>query len=201
MQIAYNCRQTAYNCILNSAMPLKFTKNQTLILNLLFNRPEKSLYMREIGRLLGKEPGVFQKDINNLEKQEILTSCYRGSSRFFELNKNYPLYKEIKNIILKTAGIPLILKRCLNEIEGIKKAFIFGSFASGTQDEYSDIDLIIVSKNINENQLISAINKIENQFKREINYILMTPQEFDERKKSEDQFLDDILKKRIINLI
>ncbi len=45
---------------------LNFTKNQTLVLEIFFNQPERAFYLRELARLLGKQPGVFQKDINKL---------------------------------------------------------------------------------------------------------------------------------------
>ena len=46
-------------------MIIKLTKNQSLVLSIFFANPDKTFYLRELGRMLKKEPGVFQKDINN----------------------------------------------------------------------------------------------------------------------------------------
>jgi len=73
-------------------MVLKFTKNQTLILEIFYNHPEKSYYLREIARLMGKEPGVFQRDINKLTENKILISKYKANSRFFRLNQSHPFF-------------------------------------------------------------------------------------------------------------
>lgn len=74
-------------------------------MSIFFANTSKSFYLRELGRMLNKEPGVFQKDINNLEQEGILHSFFQGKSRFFELNKKYRLYPEIKSIIAKTTGL------------------------------------------------------------------------------------------------
>ena len=102
-------------------MPLKFTKNQALILEIFFNHPEKSYYLRELARMIEKEPGVFQKDINKLVEENILESYYEANRHFFKLNKKYPLYKELKSIFFKTIGIKGTLQRELGKIRGIEE--------------------------------------------------------------------------------
>lgn len=180
-------------------MPLKFTKNQTLILEIYFKHPEKTYYFRELGRILGKEPGFFQKDINNLVSRGILESEYQANSRFFKLNKNHPLYKELKTIFFKTLGAKGKLKSVLGKMQNIKIAFIFGSFAQEKEDSYSDIDLMIIG-NPNEDQLIAAISKLEDQIDREINYHIFSPSDWEEKIK-EDSFLENILTQPKIFLV
>jgi len=180
-------------------MPLKFSKNQTLILEIYFNSPGKSYYLRELGRILGKEPGVFQKDINNLVNRGILLSEYQANSRFFRLNKNHPLYNELKSIFFKTLGAKGKLQSALEKIKKIKIAFIFGSFAQGKEDYHSDIDLMIIG-NPDEDQLISLVSKIEGQLTREINYHIFSPADWKEKLK-EDSFLENILSQPKVFLI
>ncbi len=180
-------------------MPLKFSKNQTLILEIYFNSPEKSYYLRELGRILGKEPGIFQKDINDLANRGILISEYQANSRFFRLNKNYPLYSELKSIFFKTLGAKGKLQGALKKIKNIKIAFIFGSFAQGKEDFYSDIDLMIIG-NPDEDQLISSTSKIEDRLTREINYHIFSPSDWKEKLKK-DSFLENILNQPKIFLI
>lgn len=181
-------------------MALKFTKNQTLILEIFFNNPEKSYYLREIGRIIGKEAGVFQKDINKLVESGILISEYRAKSRFFKLNKKHPLYKELRSIFLKTVGAVGKLKEALSKIENIKIAFIFGSYAKGKEDSFSDIDLMIIG-NPNEDELISEISKLENKLDREINYHIFSLTDWKKKLKEKDSFLENILSQPKIFLI
>ena len=181
-------------------MALKFTKNQTLVLELFFNNPEKSFYLREIGRLIGKEPGVFQKDINKLAESGILISEYRAKNRFFKLNKNHPLYKEFKAIFFKTLGAEGKLREILKNIKEIKTAFIFGSFAKSKEDSFSDIDLMIIG-DPNEDLLISKISKLESRLDREINYHIFSLADWKKKLKEKDSFLENILSQPKIFLI
>ncbi|KKQ72184.1 MAG: polymerase beta domain-containing protein [Candidatus Peregrinibacteria bacterium GW2011_GWC2_39_14] len=182
-------------------MPLKFTKNQTLILGTLFNNPEKAYYFREIGRMLDKPPGFFQKDIGNLVEDGILESYFQANSRFFKLNKKYPLYKELKSIVFKTIGIEGTLRSELKKLKNIKEAFIYGSFARGQEHKNSDIDLMIIGSP-NQDQLMDLINKLEIKFGREVNYTLMSDEEFQKKfKKNLNSFLKNVLQQKRIKLI
>ncbi|MDD5506688.1 MAG: hypothetical protein PHR73_08050 [Candidatus Omnitrophica bacterium] len=83
-------------------MMLLFPKNKSKLLKFFFSHPEQQFYMQEIGRCMGKKPGVFQRTLYDLEKQGILKSEYKANARYFMVNKGYPLYKELKNIVFKT---------------------------------------------------------------------------------------------------
>ena len=83
-------------------------KNKSKLLKLFFSFPDKSFYMQEIGRILHKKPGVFQKTLNNLEKEGILKSEFHANARFFRINKSYPVYNELKSIISKQALLVLL---------------------------------------------------------------------------------------------
>lgn len=173
-------------------MALKFTKNQILILEIFFNNPEKSYYLRELGRMLSKQPGVFQREINKLAKDSFLISEYQAGSRYFKLNKNHPLFSELKSIFFKTLGAEGRLKELLAKVKDIEAAFIYGSFAKNKEDQFSDIDLMIIGVP-DEDVLISKISKIEKEIGREINYTIFSPQDLKSGLIKKEVFLDDIM--------
>ena len=80
------------------------TKNRAKLLKLFYSHPEQSYYLQEIGRIIRKKPGVFQRTINRMEKEGILTSEYKANARYFHTNKEYAFYKELKSILDKTKG-------------------------------------------------------------------------------------------------
>ena len=84
-------------------------KNTLELLRLFYKHPQSQFYIQEIGRLLGKKPGVFQRALNNLQKDGLLLSEYKANARFFRLNKDYYIYNELKSIIDKSAKVWLIL--------------------------------------------------------------------------------------------
>lgn len=173
-------------------MALNFTKNQTLILELFFNHPEKSYYLRELARIIGKEPGVFQRDINKLVENGVLLSEYQANSRFLKLNPNYHLYQELKSIFLKTVGAVGKLKRELAKIKNVEVVLIFGSFAKAKEDHLSDIDLMIIG-NPNEDVLIKKISNLEKSLDREINYNIFSREDFKKGLAEKEVFLEEIM--------
>jgi len=170
-------------------------KTKSEILGIFFTNPEKSYYIGELGRILNKKPGVFQHTLNRLVKDNILYSEYQGNQRYFKLNKNYIFFDELKNIIYKTTGIFGILKKEFLKIKNINFVFIYGSFAKGKQNLYSDVDLFIVGK-ADENKIISMIDKIEKKFNREINYKILNLDELKKYIDKKDPFILNILNEK-----
>jgi len=170
-------------------------KTKSEILGIFFTNPEKSYYIGELGRILNKKPGVFQHTLNRLVKDNILYSEYQGNQRYFKLNKNYIFFDELKNIIYKTTGIFGILKKEFLKIKNINFVFIYGSFAKGKQNLYSDVDLFIVGK-ADENKIISMIDKIEKKFNREINYKILNLDELKKHIDKKDPFILNILNEK-----
>ncbi len=181
-------------------MKILLSKNKALLLRLFFTHPGRAYYIQEIGRILKKKPGVFQRDLNNLAKEGILESFYKVNARYFKINKEYPLYKQLKEIISKTIGIEGSLKEALSKIEGIESAFIFGSYAKGEERAISDIDLFIIG-HPDENKVIESISKLEKKLDREINYHIYSEKDLEKKIKEKDSFIKRVLKGPKIMLI
>jgi len=178
-----------------------FGSKQTLILAILSENPQKEYYLQELGRLVGKKPGVFQIGINSLEKQGWITSRKQGPLRLFKINENHPLYKEIKSFVRKTVGLEAQLKEILNKIDGIEKALIYGSYAKDKMRPDSDVDvLVVVNNNKAEDRLVTEFSRIEKTIGREINYKLYNEKDFSKRMKEKDPFLIEVLRDKHIIL-
>lgn len=176
------------------------TKNRAGLLKLFFTNPAKSFYMQEIGRILDKKPGTFQRTLNNLVSEGILESEYKANARFFKVNKNYPLFKELKNIVFKTVGIKGSIESVLNEIGDIRLAFIYGSYAKNKENYLSDIDLIAIGS-ASEDELIKKLDKLEEKLQREINYKLYSINAFKKSIREKEPFILEILKEKKIMII
>ncbi len=109
-----------------------------------FTNPEDKIYLREMAQRLSEDPGNLSKEMSKLEEEGIFLSKFMGKQKYYFLNKNYPLFDELKSIIFKTIGIRGSLEQIVNEIKGIYIAFIYGSFATRKETAFSDIDLCLV---------------------------------------------------------
>ncbi len=178
----------------------QFSKNRAELLRLFLTNPEKSFYIQQIGRVLGKKPGTFQRTLNNMEKEGILASEYKANARYFKTNKDYPLYKEFKSIVFKTVGVLGSLKEALDKAEGIDFSFIYGSYAKAKEDCLSDIDVVVIGSPC-EDLLIKELDKLEDVLNREINYKLYSLKDFKKEIKEKEPFLLEILRDKNIMLI
>lgn len=168
------------------------SQNQLLLLGLFYTNPSKTYYMQEIGRILGKKPGVFQRTLNALVEEGILRSEYRGHARFFQANARHPLYPELRGIVAKTSGAEGNLRRLMEQFKDVRMALIYGSFAKEKEQKESDIDLLVVGNPKLETALIKKLRPLEEKLQREINYKLYSEAEF-RRKSKNDAFLKEIL--------
>ncbi len=189
-------------CIRNiGAAKMKLlTKNSAELLKLFLTNPDRSFYMQEIGRILGKKPGIFQRTLNNMVSEGILISEYRANARYFRVNKKYPLYKELKSIVFKTVGVSGSLKEVLEKIGNIQFAFIYGSYAKAKESYLSDIDLAIIG-NPEEDRLIKELDRLEGKLQREINYKSYTLKEFKKEVEGKEPFILGILRDKKVMII
>lgn len=168
------------------------SKIRQRILARFFANEGKRFYINEMARLVGTSQGTCRRELNKLADAGILRVSSEGNLRFYEINKEYPLYKEFRGIIQKTIGIEAIARNALETVKGISWAFIFGSYAKEGLKPTSDIDIVIIGK-VNESSLLKTLNTAEKEIGRDINYHLYTTDEFRKGLKT-SSFLRNITK-------
>lgn len=168
------------------------SKTKRAILKQFLSHIDEKYYVRQLAAILGLSVGTLHRELVKLEKSGILTSQNIGNLRFFQVNKNNPLFKELKQIIFKTEGVQGRAAGELKKVSGIKTAFIYGSFAKEKENASSDIDLFLIG-DIVEDKLIPRISFLEGEFSREINYTIYTPEEFHKQKQRGNSFVLEVI--------
>ena len=169
------------------------------LLTYFFLNTTKEHHLHEIARLIKADPSNLNKRLKALTKLGLFQVKNRGNQSLYSLNPSFFLFNEYKSIVNKTYGIEHQIRQALKKVHGIKKAFIFGSYAKGGFDEFSDIDLLIVGEQ-NGLELSRQITKIERLINREINPVEFDSEEYEKRSKK-DPFLRNILSQKLIELI
>ena len=77
---------------------------QRAVLSLLFCRPDEEFYLREIIRAAGVGQGAVQRELKRLVASGLVTRRVRGRQVHFRANPDSPVYKELRGLLLKTAG-------------------------------------------------------------------------------------------------
>lgn len=170
------------------------------ILNYFFLNPHESLYVNEILRMLQLDKRNLVRKIKELEREGLLNYERRGNLKLYSINKKYPIYNAYRKIVMTTVGLEEELKKTLNSIDGLKEAYLYGSYAKDSMGVHSDIDLLMVGTH-NIISLQKRLSRIQKDIGREINVINMDEKEFKKRIKNKDPFIFRILKQRHIKLI
>jgi predicted nucleotidyltransferase len=116
------------------------------------------------------------------------------------VNEACPIAPELRSIVLKTQGVGKILQEKLHSLDAVRKAFIYGSFAAGTADIHSDIDLMIIGE-INLEEISGAISEAERDLNRPINYLIFSEEEWKEKLAIKDPFAVNVDESTKIMLI
>ncbi|MFH1665501.1 MAG: nucleotidyltransferase domain-containing protein [Candidatus Omnitrophota bacterium] len=86
------------------------------------------------------------------------------------------------------------VREAVININGIRIAFVYGSFAKGDERKDSDIDLFLIGDDIDDDNLISTISGLEKELFREVNYTAYTENEYKKEKQKKDSFVAEVIK-------
>ena len=163
------------------------------VLKLFFLRSSGRHYLREISSLTDKPVRAVQRELARLESAELLISSVEGNRKYFQANRQSPVFSELRALMAKTAGIADQLKKILQEqSDAIQVAFIFGSFARGSEAATSDIDLMIIGA-ITSRELSRLLTPLKEQVGHEINPVCIQVDEFRKNVENEDSFTQSIM--------
>jgi predicted nucleotidyltransferase len=165
-----------------------------------FTNPTARLHLRDLAARLGIDPSNLSKELGRLEREGLFRSEVSGRQKYFQLNREYPLFDEVGKIVAKTIGAAPVIAQSLKKIEGIDEAYLYGSFARNQQDVASDIDVIVLGTPRAE-ALAQAMRRLERQLGREINYTVLTPKEFESRRARKDAFLENVWHNKRVSLM
>jgi len=149
---------------------------------------------------LNIDPSNLSKELGRLEREGLFRSEVSGRQKYFHLNRDYPLFGEVRSIVAKTIGAVPLLAQSLKKIEGIEEAYLYGSFARNQQDAASDIDVLVIGRPKG-NDLAETVQKLERQLGREINYTVLTRKELESRRDRKDVFLENVWHNKRVSLV
>ena len=176
------------------------SKARQRLLAYYFTNPAARHHLRDLAGRLNIDPSNLSRELRRLEGDGLFRSELSGRQKYFRLNPEYPLFKEARSIVAKTVGAVPLLAQSLKTIEGIEEAYLFGSFARNQQDAASDIDVLVVGAPGGE-VLAEAMRKLERRLGREVNYTVLSRNEFVSRRTRRDAFLESVWQNKRVSLV
>ena len=178
-----------------------FGKTRRAVLALLYGHPDEGFYLRQIARMTGVGMGALQRELKQLTEAGIITRSEIGQQAFFQANPDCPVYRELKDIVVKTFGVADLLREALASLaDKIKAAFIYGSMAGDEFSQGSDVDVIVIG-DISFEDVVSALSPVQDVLSREINPSVYPPGEFKTRLSEKQHFIKSVLNSSKIFII
>lgn len=179
---------------------LNITENHLQVISLFTNGFDREYYIREVGKLLKISPRTAQLILGDLENKGVLESKTKGKIRVYTLKRNslcqmyIALVEQHKTITFLEKN--LIIREIIEKINPFIKGIgiIFGSYAKGTANKDSDLDIFVAGEYSKE-----EIKKASKTYGIEIS-IKCYPLKTFEKNLANDTLLKEILKNHVVFL-
>ncbi|MDB5177353.1 MAG: hypothetical protein JWN75_1021 [Candidatus Saccharibacteria bacterium] len=176
------------------------SKTRVKLLHLFLNNPGTAFYVREITRIVDEQINSVRRELSNMLEVGIITSSTADNKLYYEVNQRYEYYVPLRAIFNdnKTGDAPKPAVAAtvssdwqpyVKDLQGIRIAIASGMLV---RDSSSTVDLLLVGSitPIRLKKVIKIIEKLEG---RELNYSLLTYDEFYYRLSVRDKFITEIL--------
>jgi predicted nucleotidyltransferase len=171
-----------------------FSKTQRRVLGLLFVNPDRSYFANELVRLARSGIGAVHRELATLEAAGLVTVKRVGNQKHYQANRAAPIFEELRGIALKTFGVAEVLREALAPLaKRIEAAFIYGSLAKGSDTAASDIDLMVISDEIEYADLFELASEAEQGLGRKLNPTVYTPAALRHKIASGNDFVKRVL--------
>jgi DNA-binding transcriptional ArsR family regulator len=169
------------------------SKVRIKILELFFSNLDEMYHVRGIVREVKEEINAVRRELERLEAAGILKKEPRGNRVYYWVRKDYPFFGDILSVVAKSTGIGRAIIENRSKAGKVNYVMFSGKFARGKPRKKDDeVDILVVGEIVLP-ELATIIRAEESKRGKEINYTVMSKEEFDFRKKRRDPFLLGIL--------
>ena len=174
------------------------SKTRVKLLYLFLNNLEKSFYVREITRMIDEQINSVRRELANMVSVGIVKQDAIDNKLYYSVNEDYPYVKPLMVIFSdknnddkKPASASW--EDSIKRIRGLKIAITAGKLDIGS---IASVDLLLVGDNMSAVAIKNLIKRIEKAKKSEINYAIMTYNDFYYRMSVKDRFIMDMIRNK-----
>lgn len=176
------------------------SRSRVKLLNIFLAEPSQMYHVRELVRRTGDEINAVRRELAFLQSKGILEREPRANRVYYSLSKSYPFYFDLLRMGSKTIGLGFAILKNRIKLGRIKYAMFSGHFARRIKNSPDEVDLLVVGTVVLP-ELSLLVREEEKKINSEINYTVMTEDEFSFRKKKRDPFISGILSGSRVMLI
>lgn len=179
------------------------SKTRAKLLQLFFENPEKSFYVREMTRVIDEQINSVRRELSNLENIGIIKSETFDNKIYYSANGKHPFTRPLTEIFSKkissTRGQDIKVSTW-EEYSRPVKNYLKGLVVTNRLPGQEGIDLLIIG-NDRTKKLTRWAEVIEKKLGKPINYVIMSPDDFTYRKNVHDRFVAEVLEMEITEII
>ena len=176
------------------------SKTRVKLLHLFLNNPEKSFYVREITRMIDEQINSVRRELANMVSVGIVQQDAIDNKLYYSVNEDYPYIKPLAAIFSDkntegsmSATSSVSWKDSLGRMRDLRLAIISGKLVVGSS---SAVDLLLVGDDMSVVTIKNLVKKIEKDRKIEINYAVISYDDFYYRMSVKDRFIMDIVRNK-----
>ncbi len=162
------------------------------IMKVMLPAPDKPYHVRALVRAVNTEINAVRRELARLYKIGLLRKRPAGNRIYYTVDTSSPYYHELLALIAKDRGIGAAIIENLKKLGDVRFAVLSKAFVRGRVSTALDVDLFLVGS-VNLDVLHELIDLEQQKLGREINYSVMSLDDFDFRKRTADAFAMKIL--------
>jgi DNA-binding transcriptional ArsR family regulator len=171
------------------------------ILTLFLTHPGLVFHVRDIVRKVDEEINAVRRELAHMEDAGMVTKEQRANRLLYAFRKDYPLYYDLLELIGKVSGLGHDILKNKAKLGRVKYAMLSGRFLRGVpRKSPTDVDLLVVGTIVLP-ELAQLVKAEEVRRDRELNYTVMTEEEFEFRKRRRDPFILSIFERSRVMII
>jgi hypothetical protein len=163
-------------------LPLVRSDAQGLMLAQLFMHYQEGFGISHLADFADTSVPTAMREVDRLLNAGLVTQKTFGRTRVIQANVNHELFDSIKKIVSYSYGPAAVLPDALRGIDGLDRAFIYGSWAARMSrvvgDEPKDVDVLLVGY-MNRIEASRAAANAERLLDREVNVQFVSNSEWE----------------------
>ena len=179
------------------------SKTRAKLLQLFFENPAKSFYVREMTRVIDEQINSVRRELLNLESVGVIKNETFDNKVYYSANHKQPFYRPLVDIFSKkidTSREKDIKETTWEEYSRPVKNYLKALVVTNRLPGQDGIDLLIVG-NDKTKKLTRWAEVIEKRQGKPINYVIMSQDDYSYRKSVHDRFIDEVLEMEITEII
>ncbi len=163
------------------------SKARIKLLTTFLLNPDEEFFIRQLTRKLDEQINSIRRELDNLKKIGLLKSRFKNRKKYFYVNKDFVIFYELKDILLKAMNTDSDLIKKISRM-GVDLLLLSGIFVG--QD--SPVDLLVVG-DIDKNELQKLLAE-SSKMGKDLKFTNMTKRDFLYRLECKDKFIRDLIR-------